>query len=290
MSSALLRAFDPDAVAEHATGIKGTEPQELTEEAFTQAQTDLITTACAPFDKPALRDLLAKVKQESAQTIATSVIDEVLEQGFSGAAKDKAAALAKSFRDYIEQHQAEITALQILYSRPYAQRLTEPMLKELEKKLKEEGQFTADPVNTLWHAFELTAHGKRKTSTPHRFADLVSLVRFALEQQPVLRPFADTVSERFDQWLLKRDQATAALLDTSNLKLETAEPGTLAFSPAQLSWLRAIRDHIATSLSIELDDLDYTPFNQEGGLGKAHQLFGDQLPTLLEELNEALAA
>jgi len=51
-----------------------------------------------------------------------------------------------------------------------------------------------------------------------------------------------------------------------------------------------IRDHIATSLSIELDDLDYTPFNQEGGLGKAHQLFGDQLPKLLEELNEALAA
>ncbi len=51
-----------------------------------------------------------------------------------------------------------------------------------------------------------------------------------------------------------------------------------------------IRDHIATSLSVELNDLDYTPFNQEGGLGKAHQLFGDQLPKLLEELNEALAA
>ena len=51
-----------------------------------------------------------------------------------------------------------------------------------------------------------------------------------------------------------------------------------------------IRDPIATSLSIELDDLDDTPFNQEGGLGKAHQLFGDPLPKLLEELNEALAA
>lgn len=138
MSAALLRAFDPDAVAEHATGIKGSEPQELSEEAFTQAQTALITTACAPFDKPALRDLLTKVKQESEQTIATSVIDEVIEQGFSGAAKDKAAALAKSFRDYVEQHQAEITALQILYSRPYAQRLTEKMLKELEKKLREQ--------------------------------------------------------------------------------------------------------------------------------------------------------
>ena len=32
------------------------------------------------------------------------------------------------------------------------------------------------------------------------------------------------------------------------------------------------------------------PFNQQGGLGKAYQLFGDQLPKLLDELNEVLAA
>jgi type I restriction enzyme, R subunit len=50
------------------------------------------------------------------------------------------------------------------------------------------------------------------------------------------------------------------------------------------------RDHIATSLSIEPDDLDLSPFNQHGGLGKAHQLFGEQLPDLLDELNEVLAA
>ena len=30
--------------------------------------------------------------------------------------------------------------------------------------------------------------------------------------------------------------------------------------------------------------------NQRGGLGKAHQLFGEQLPKLLDELNEVLAA
>ncbi len=30
--------------------------------------------------------------------------------------------------------------------------------------------------------------------------------------------------------------------------------------------------------------------NQRGGLGKAHQLFGDELNKLLEELNETLAA
>lgn len=44
------------------------------------------------------------------------------------------------------------------------------------------------------------------------------------------------------------------------------------------------------SLSIEPEYLDLSPFNQSGGLGKAHQLFGEQLPNLLDELNEALAA
>ena len=50
-----------------------------------------------------------------------------------------------------------------------------------------------------------------------------------------------------------------------------------------------IRDHVATSLAIEPDDFGLSPFNQQGGLGKAHQLFGEQLPRLLEELNQALA-
>jgi type I restriction enzyme R subunit len=277
----------------------------LTSEAAEQkrrdaASTALITTACSPFDNPALRELLAKVKQDSEQTIATSVIDEVIEQGFSAAAKDKAAALAKSFRDYIEQHQAEIAALQILYSRPYAQRLTEPMLKELEKKLRD--QHAAWTEDNLWNAFAATAPEKVKGRTQAgRFADLVSLVRFALEQQPVLKPFADSVNERFEQWLERRsgvpplippnsEQAASSSKDAIRANNPKRQDAASPFTPDQLAWLKLIRDHIATSLSIELDDLDYTPFNQAGGLGKAHQLFGDQLPKLLEELNEALAA
>jgi len=33
-----------------------------------------------------------------------------------------------------------------------------------------------------------------------------------------------------------------------------------------------------------------TTFAQEGGLGKVHQLFGDELNTLIEQINETLAA
>ena len=235
------------------------------------AAATLANDACAPFDLPALRDALAKAKQEAEQTIDKVTIDEVTERGFDAAAKEKAAGLVKTFRDYIEQHRTEIAALQILYSRPYKQRLTEPMLKELEQKLQETNATWNE--NSLWNAFASTHPEKvRGRSAINRFADLVPLVRFALEQQPVLQPFADSVTERFNSWL--------------NEKIKTGA----VFTPDQIAWLNLIRNHIATSLSIEPDDFEYAPFSQQGGLGKAHQLFGDQLPKLLEELNEVLAA
>ena len=271
MSATLLRAIDPNAIAERATGMPGTSPAEVAPEKFEAAKKALVLEACAPFDQPALRDTLVKLKQQNEQTIDTVTADVVTHQGFDAAAKEKAANLLKSFRDYIEQHQAEITALQILYSRPFKQRLTEKMLKELEKKLRD--NHAAWTEDRLWDAFAVTAPGKVKgRSQAGRFADLVALVRFTLEQQPVLAPFADSVQERFNEWLM--DKAKAGI----------------TFAPEQLAWLNLIREHIATAISIEPEDLELSPFNQRGGLGKAHQLFGEQLPKLLDELNEVLAA
>ena len=47
---------------------------------------------------------------------------------------------------------------------------------------------------------------------------------------------------------------------------------------------------MGASLAIELDDFEYAPFAQRGGIGKAYQVFGKDLQPLLDELNEALAA
>ncbi|MEJ7745476.1 MAG: type I restriction-modification enzyme R subunit C-terminal domain-containing protein [Luteimonas sp.] len=271
LSGTLLRAIDPDVIAERATGKPGAVPVEVAPDAMAAAGKQLADEACAPFDVPALRDALAKAKQDAEQTIDTVTMDAVLSQGFDAAAKAKATELVQAFRDYIAAHQTEIDALQILYSRPFKQRLTEPMLKELEKKLRD--NHAAWTEDRLWDAFAVTAPGKVKgRSQVGRFADLVALVRFALEQQPVLAPFADSVSERFNEWLMDKAKAGAV------------------FTPEQTIWLSLIRDHIATAISIEPEDLELSPFNQRGGLGKAHQLFGEQLPRLLDELNTALAA
>jgi type I restriction enzyme R subunit len=151
------------------------------------------------------------------------------------------------------------------------------MLKELEQKLCDtQPTWTED---RLWHAFAVTAPTKVKgRSQPGRFADLVALVRFALSQQPVLEPFADSVQARFNSWLTQKQSGTGV------------SPVGSLFTPEQLAWLRLIADHIATSLAIEADDFGYSPFAQRGGLGRAHQLFGAQPRTLLDELNHQLVA
>ncbi len=68
------------------------------------------------------------------------------------------------------------------------------------------------------------------------------------------------------------------------------EQGARESPPEQLAWLGFIRNHVATSLSIEPEDFEYAPFSQKGGLGKVYQVFGSELNRLLDELNEVLAA
>ena len=103
-------------------------------------------------------------------------------------------------------------------------------------------------------------------------ADIVSLVRYAVGESEQLAPFADEVQERFQGWLAMQQTALRQ------------------FTDEQVRWLESIRDHIAGSVSMDMGDFEYAPFSQQGGLGKAYELFGDDLPDLLEELNLKLIA
>jgi type I restriction enzyme R subunit len=57
-----------------------------------------------------------------------------------------------------------------------------------------------------------------------------------------------------------------------------------------MEWLRMIKDHITGSFHIDIDDLDYTPFDAQGGRGKMFQLFGIEMEEIINELNEVLVA
>ena len=54
--------------------------------------------------------------------------------------------------------------------------------------------------------------------------------------------------------------------------------------------INMIKEHIAASASIGIDDFEYTPFSQKGGRVKAYDVFEQELDTILEELNEVLVA
>jgi len=51
-----------------------------------------------------------------------------------------------------------------------------------------------------------------------------------------------------------------------------------------------IKNHIATSLEVTTEDFDLSPFYEKGGLMKVYNLFGEELNSVLEELNNRLVA
>lgn len=271
ISKKLVDAVDPDVIeaAVCAKAMTGTKSGEKDVE---EVAKKLAKEAIAPLaSNPELRNLLKKIQKAADQIIDVISKDAVLYAGPASQGAQNAAQLVMSFREYIIAHQAEIDALQILYSRPYHKRLTEPMLKELEQNLRTQNASWNE--EQLWQAFAAASPNKVKgRSAMNRFADLVPLVRFALEQQPSLEPFADSVRARFDIWVERKAVAG------------------VRFTSEQRAWLERIRDHIATTVSFVAEDFEGMPFNQMGGLGKAHKLFGKELSKLLDELNEVLAA
>jgi type I restriction enzyme R subunit len=63
-----------------------------------------------------------------------------------------------------------------------------------------------------------------------------------------------------------------------------------AFTEEQRWWLTKMAEHIASNLGLEAEDFELPPFNQRGGLGKVHQLFGPELIKVIETMNRQLAA
>ncbi|MFO1278281.1 MAG: type I restriction-modification enzyme R subunit C-terminal domain-containing protein [Burkholderiaceae bacterium] len=234
--------------------------------------------ATRPFASPALREHLLAMKQKADLVIDTVTQDTLLHAGFSEGS-DRATALVQSFEDFIAQHKDEITALQILYSRPTRAPLKFEDVKALADALH------APPLNidegALWQAYATLRKDQVKGATQRRLlTDLVSLVRFAMQQTNELVPYPERVQANFKAWLAQ--QMTAR---------KTVHPELVeGFTHEQIHWLEMIRDFIAANLGIEIDDFGYAPFEQEGGLGKVHQLFGAELPKVMEELNRELAA
>ena len=275
IAGAILSALDPDAQVEQAREMFGL-PASMEPSAaqIEQAADALATAAVAPLaTNPDLRERLQALRASFDQVIDHLSQDELIEEktGFGKDEKERAQAVVSSFESFLAEHKEELDALRFFYSVPHRQRLRYKDVKELAKAIQAPPRsWTPDVV---WNAYERLAKDKvRKSSGQRLLTDIVSLVRFALHQKDELRPFADDVRERFAWWMAQQ-----------------ANQGR-KFTAEQVRWLEMIRDHIATSIEVDVEDFDFTPFVEAGGLGTATQVFGKELGKIVKELNEVLAA
>jgi len=160
----------------------------------------------------------------------------------------------EAFAKFVRENVNQFEALRILLKRP--QDWKPEVLVQLRRVL---GTNDYDE-KLLRKAHERVNH--------KALADLISIIKRAADDQEPLH----TASER----------VTKALEEMRAFH---------TFDPEQEKWLGLIGEHLKENLSISEEDLDFQPvFAQRGGLSRARQLFGKELPPLIDRLNHTLVA
>lgn len=272
VANALLDALDADRIQEEAAKYCADPIAGPTEQEIESARRQLIARATLPLAaSPTLRNYLL----EREILIDETSQDEIIHQGFDLDATARARQLVQSFQQFIQEHKDEITALQILFNRPHAQRrLDFNQLRELAEHLKEHLR-QADPLfltEELWRAYQQLEKDRVRGAGQQRIlADLVSLVRHAALDEDLI-PYPEQVQRRYQGWL------------------EAQQAAGRQFSEQQRWWLDEIAKYIGINISVSLEDLNYYGFQARGGQLAARRLFGTSLAVILEELNTTLGA
>jgi type I restriction enzyme R subunit len=256
----LLDAIDPDTIEREAGA------RQVTPEAAAEA---LKEEACRPFDDPDLRRLLKDIKRQTEIRIDEISTDLVISSGYDAA---RAQDTIERFRQFLAEHRDTLVALQILYARPHAaRRLDRAAIEELRDGMRRP-PWLLEPID-IWRAYKRLDDDRVKGNPARALSDIVMLVRYALGAATTLEPLPATIAGRFNLWLGREERAGRT------------------YTEAQRIWLFAIRDFIAVNVDITPEDLmDAPDFAAEGGLVRAHSLFGDRLRPLLDELPQVLIA
>jgi type I restriction enzyme R subunit len=271
----LLSAFDPDAVEikaqEKLEKIPESErTEEKIETAKTEAQQELIQIASSTFNGE-LNEYLENVRKQHEQLIDSINLDTVTKSEWDTTSIDNAKEIVDGFSRYLKENKDEIKALSIYYNQPHKRKnITFKMIQDVYDLIKLNKPKFA-PAN-VWEAYAAIEKVKSKQPTD-KLTALISLIRRACGIDSELKAYDKTVDENFKTWIFRQNAGKHNKYNTE-----------------QMEWLRMLKDHVVSSYHIELDDLDYTPFDSQGGRGKMYQLFGDQMTEIIEELNEALAA
>jgi len=268
----LLNAYDADTMEDIEQRVRnenrGGAPADIEKNIQKEVEA-LQHKAASPFTG-ALNEYIENVRRVHDQIIDTLNQDKLVKAEWDSYSKDKARDVVRDFSEYITTHKDEIIALSFFYDQPHRRRdLTFKMIKELFERLKLEKPLLAP--HYVWDAYA-QLEAVKGNNPKNELVALVSLIRRVTGIDGQLTSYTKTVDKNFQNWVFGK------------------QAGTLKFSQEQMEWLRMLKDHVAASFHVEMDDLDYTPFDAQGGRGKMWQLFGEKMDGIMDELNEVLAA
>ncbi len=255
----LVDAVDPDTQARVSEGAD--DPAAAIQELLDEAITPLAAN-------PELRRRILELRATHDRVI-DEVSTDVLIDAHGVVDTSRARSVVDSWRAYLDEHRAEITAIQVL-TEAKQRRVSFADIKELADRIaRPPYNWTPD---LLWNAYAAIEVDRVRHSDRRTLTDLVSLLRYAVGIDDELVSYADRVRERYTGWLAQQDQA-----------------GT-SFTDAQRWWLDRMVEVIAASAGISADDLDESPFTERGGIDGALRDLGTQAEAFVDALNIELTA
>ena len=183
---------------------------------------------------------------------------------------DKCRDVITSWKQYLENNKNEITLIHVLYSQPDNAKVTFKQLRELADRI------SAPPrswtIGLIWNAYQALDPEHVTKTDKHPATDLITLLRYTLEADHELVPYAVTVEDRYTNWLAQQAQ------------------NGVTFTDDQRWWLDRIKDTIIQSTHLNIEDLDLAPFTERGGIDGAARDLGTNAQTIINDLNQTLAA
>jgi len=267
LTQQILTIADPDVLADIAENAPPGPDGKPDVDAAIRAHIETIVTPLAGNAK--LRERLIQIRASHDRVIDEVSVDQLL--GAHGVIDlSKCRDVVSSWRVFIEENKDEITLIQVLYSQPKDAKITFAELKEVVNAIAAPPRSWS--IDLIWNAYMALEADKVKKAGRHTATDLITLIRYTLQLDRELVPYAITVEDRYTNWLAQQAQNGVTFTDT------------------QRWWLDRIKDTIAQSAHITVDDLALAPFTERGGIDGAGRDLGANAQALIDDLNRTLAA
>ena len=233
-----------------------------------QAIRDHIDKTITPLaGNPTLRQRLLEMRSAKDRVIDEVSVDELLSaEGVIDF--DKCRDVITSWKQYLEDNKDEITLIQVLYSQPDNAKVTFKQLRELADRISARSW----TIGLIWNAYQALDPDHVTNTDKHTATDLITLLRYTLQAERELVPYAVTVEDRYTNWLAQQAQ------------------NGVTFTEDQRWWLDRIKDTIIQSTHLNIEDLDLAPFTERGGIDGATRYLGANAQTIIDDLNQTLAA